>query len=249
MSIWDPILGFIRRSSPEHATAFVGITREEIAEWEARCAVSLPTIYRGFLAAMGADCDDFHPFGVSQVCDFHALIVRLPATNYPGDRYFKVSCEGSPEAVTFYDTFIDLRRSDGDDAPLVRFEDDEWFAQEDVIEVGFTLGEELMRSAFDRFQLGRRPASNKVSIFCESASEIAPTMRRLHAHMRERGLADELPGSPRVACLHSEPCSVLLESHESLKILRVAIGAQAVRVASAFVEELLDQFPHAMTLD
>ncbi|WAS91095.1 SMI1/KNR4 family protein [Nannocystis punicea] len=249
MTAVDDIVAFIRQHGSADAEAFVGVSPEQIARCEELCSATLPTLYREFLAAMGGDCGAFHPFGIGQLCDFEALVQRLPAANYPGDRYFRVSFESSPAAITYYDIFLDLRRSDGTDAPLVRFEDDEEFSADAVQEVGFTLGEELARSAFEQFEVVRRPASKRLAIFAESVAGLAAAARRIAAQLRERGLAEALPGLPRIVCLHSESLSVLIERREALGLLQVVVGAKTARAASGLVEVLLAEYPEARMVE
>jgi len=242
---WGDIGAFIARRSPAAALGFSGVSRDEIAQTEVRCGVTLPTLYRDFLAAMGREHGDFFPLGDSYACDFDTLVEQIPAANYPIDRYFKVGYEADPEAVTYYDIFLDLRRSDGSDAPLVRFEDDEWFDQEAVKEIGFSLADQLVRSAFEHFELRRRGTSRAVSIHFESATELTRAMREICAQMRASALADVFPATPRVACLGDDTVSVSIKGYMQLSVLYVSIGALATKSASRIVEGLLDRFPDA----
>ncbi|WAS95767.1 SMI1/KNR4 family protein [Nannocystis punicea] len=242
---WDDIRAFISRRSPERARAFVGVPREEIAQFEARYAIALPALYRDFLATMGKDHGDFYPLGDHYACDLDTLVEQLPGSNYPHDQYHKIGHEADPEAIAEYDLFLDLRRSDGSDAPLVRFEDDEWFNLEAVKEVGFTLADQLVRSAFAPFELRRRRKVREVSIFFESAEELGPAMRQIAAQMHALGLVDVMPGTQKVACLGDDTVSLSIQEYTQLSILYVSIGAMAAKSANRIAEGLLDQFSHA----
>lgn len=244
---WADLEAFMAARDPKYREEVRGVPDGDIAACEEGCAVILPQIYVGFLGVMGADCGALRPFGPTQDCGFHGLVEDLPARYYPGDRYFKVSREGDMSRITRLDTFLDLDRSDGADAPLVQFEDGGEFAPEAVTEFRFTLGEQLARNFFRAFELNRRPHRKVVRGGSQPAAQ---GERDLHAAVEVLGRSEfepVLPLLPRVACLGHRGASALVELHALSGAVSVHLGAEDMRALGVVVEQILAAFPDAVS--
>lgn len=242
---WADLAAFMAAREPEYHRAVRGVAPADIAACEEGCSIALPRVYVGFLGAMGADCGELRPFGPTQDCDFYELVEDLPARYYPGDRYFKVSREVDTSRTTRLDTFLDLAGSDGDDAPMVQFEDGGEFVPEAVTAFRFTLGEQLARNLFRSFELDRR--AHRIVVRSASGS---PERAGRHLHevlelMAKMGFELVLPVLPRVACLGRAGASALVEVHAASGAVGIHMGAEDVRALGAAGEQVLARFPGA----
>lgn len=244
---WVDLLAFLRMRDPAYLDTVKGVPREEISLCEEGCKISLPSLYVDFLMKMGASSGTFHPFGVTQVCNFYELVEQLPAEDYPGDRYFKVAFETDPSLVASYDAFLDLARSNGQDAPLVQFEDGGGFAPEYVVEVGFTLEEWLTRRIFSHFDVNRRAEHRNLWWFCESPADGRRKLEAAINLLDKMGLVPVLPPLPRVMCLWRDTLSALLEVSGSTGSISIALGTDEGHILRVAVEQVLDGLPGAKT--
>jgi len=242
---WREIFDYIGSRDPGYAGTIAGISREDIARCEALCGVTLPGIYRDFLAAMGDECGVFEPFGAGQACDFATLVEQLPVTGYPGERYFKVACETSPAAVTLYDQFIDLGRSDSEDAPLVMFEDVGEFAPTNVQELGVTVGEKLAGRAFDHFDLAPRGRSRVVSLVLDRAADATRWVDAVQMVLQRGGLVPAMPATARASWWRNDTVSAWLAVREKLRLFTVTLGVDEGRAGKVLVEQIVERLPGA----
>lgn len=240
---WQDLLEFIRARDPRLLGRVRGVPVEEIRRCEQRASIVLPTMYVDFLTTMGADAGPLHPFGAHQDSDFYALLEALPAEHYPGQQYFKVASSDDPSAISPPDTFLDLFRSDGDDAPLVWFEDGGGFSPEVVVEVGLTLAEQLSVRAFEVFAVDRRGQRGVLRMVFDSLREQRDEQRRLLELIERTGFVHALPSLPRVACLERGALSALVEVSEEAQGISVRLGADDPRALKVLREQIRERFP------
>jgi hypothetical protein len=246
---WHDLLAFIRTRDASYLDSVRGVSPQDVALCEQNCAIELPRLYVGFLTTMGEDTGAFWPFGARQNCRFYDLIEMLPAEDYPGSRFFKIAFEDDPSAITHYDLFLDLARSDGEDAALVRFEDSGAFAHEGVHEVGFTLQEWFNARFFDYFEVYRRPRTRTVFISPPPASGVEQCMRQALGLLSKMGLESALPLMPRVACLGGSSLSASVELHETTRGVSVDLGADDPTELRVTIEQLVDGLPGARAVE
>lgn len=240
---WSDLLGLVTARDPAYLRTIQGVPREEVARCEENARIRLPGLYVDFLVTMGAGSGAFHPFGATQTCTFAALIAELPTEDYPEDRYFKVAFESDPSMITFYDMFLDLGRSDGEDAPLVTFETGGEFAPHIVTEVGFTVAEWLSSGVFASFELRRRPQHEHLGCFRPTRGEIQHAMEAALELFVAQGLEPALPPLPRVACLRDATRSVLLTSRGTSHALGIEVGADSRAALAPAIEQILQRLP------
>ncbi|HEY0136372.1 MAG TPA: hypothetical protein VGB85_19950 [Nannocystis sp.] len=242
------LLKFFAARAPMYSASLRGVSLDDIRLCEKNCSLSFPRTYTDFLVAMGDECGDFHPFGPSQSCDFYELLESFSPDGYP-DRYFKVAFESSPMAVTRFDFFLDLQRSDGIDAPLVSFEEMDEFVPQAVQEVGFTLGEQIARRAFDVFEVDRRAFTRTLRLLPASSAEARSAMKLAIATLELQGLSEVLPPLPRVRCLDDDRLSALVELRESTTGARIRLGSADRGDLERCTEQLLERLPDAVVDD
>lgn len=242
---WGELLSFLKARDPAYLCTVQGVPGAEIERCQALCGVSLPRFYVDFLGTMGADPGAFHPFGAKQDCDFYALAEELPPEYYPAQCYFKVAAADDPAAISPPDTFLDLLRSDGQDAPLVRFEDGGGFSGR-VIEVGQTLGERLTAGIFQCFEVARHGNAGSLSEYADSVREARRTLSRMLELLATMGFKPVLPAMPRVICLRRGSLSALVELAEGTESVDITFGSDDRRALSMALEQIRERFPGAM---
>ncbi|PRQ03199.1 hypothetical protein ENSA7_53390 [Enhygromyxa salina] len=70
------------------------------------------------------------------------------------DRFFRVAVDRNPEQMTQEDLYVDLSRSDGEDAPLIVLVE-EWHGEEPAAR-GHTILSKALESIFQHFDLNKR---------------------------------------------------------------------------------------------
>lgn len=243
---WADLLAFIQKKEPTYLQTVRGIPRTEITRIETTYSIILPKIYVDFVETMGASFGAFEPFGGTQICEFPALVRELPSESYPQDRFFKVSIDDSPGAIGSYDTFLDLRRSDGCDAPLVWFEDVIPFSPGSVEDFGYSLGEWLTLQVFDTFELDRRPHIVTVSIVFETGHEQKQNRPVVLDILGKMGFRPALPPLPAVTCLQRPSCSARFRPANTVDGLSIRMGAENRRDLDIMIEQLRDRYPSLM---
>src|SRR5712675_531622 len=119
---WSRVIDFIARRAPTLASSLVGVAPSQIESVQAQFGIVFPSAYVDFLLTMGDERGSLRPFGETQVHAFSELVTELPPEDYPLRRFFKVAFEAQEYPIAIFDTYLDLTRSDGHDAPLVTFE-------------------------------------------------------------------------------------------------------------------------------
>lgn len=240
---WSDLLNFVQARDRSYLGTVKGVNRQDIELCEENSGIALPRLYVDFLATMGESCGAFWPFGVHQNCNFYRLVEMLPAEDYPGTKFFKVAFEDDPSAIAYYDMFLDLGRSDGEDAGLVRFEDSSAFSLEHVIEVGFTLHEWFNGRFFNYFEVRRRAQADGLYRHCDSPAEIRRSMETAVQLLSKMGLKPVLPPLPRVSCLQNKKLSALVEIRETVSGISIDLGADDIIPLKTAIEQIMDGLP------
>jgi hypothetical protein len=246
---WAALAAFMLAKDPAFAASVEGVSREDVAELERGLSIALPRGYVDFLTSMGRDSDGFYPFTPLQTHEFDELLEDLPPRNYRADHLFKVSLASDPEEVSPLDYFLDLTRSDGDDAPLVMAGHDGTIRSDGILEIGLTFGEHITARLFTFLELHRRP---------ENASVVVGGVERQQAQLRRNDaiqllqrskLTPALPPLPRVVCLTAPTLSALVSIDEYTRTLAIELGADDRSVLVAMVDGVLAGLPGATLLE
>jgi hypothetical protein len=242
---WQKALEFINAADPEFTEKMKGVPSTNIEAAEAGCQVRLPEAYREFLLLMGVASGGFVATVAGQTHSFYEVMERLPDEDYPLDRYFRVSFASDETQVSPPDYFLDLSRSDGEDAPLVTFEGGGGFNPDEVVETGFTFGEQVTERIFRYFEFNKQPDSDRVfqlgldrkemPLHMTAAIELLGRMRFEHA----------LTPLPRIACLHRPGASAIVAIREPNELVKVNIAAGSLPELRALVDQLLVGLPGA----
>lgn len=192
-----------------------------------------------FLQVLGQEGGAFRPFGKTMQHNFYDLVQQLPAEDYPGDKFFKIAFETDSSLVAFYDLFLDLRRSDGEDAPLVTFEDGVELSPGAVNEVGLTFDERMMERVFSFFALNRCAERSIVTVdsiqLRDKAVGLLTSMAFQHV----------LPSLPRIICLRRGTFCALVKVVADTQTLDVKLGADERTPLGIIVEQLLSGLPRS----
>ncbi|HRI66161.1 MAG TPA: hypothetical protein PK156_18060 [Polyangium sp.] len=243
---WSNILSFIHARDPSYWHRVQGVTRAEIARCEDAIGVALPKIYVEFLKAVGIECSGFSPFGSMKVFDYYSIVERMPAHVPANARYFRIALDDDASVVEHYDVFLDLLRSDGDDAPIVSAPASDDICETDVIEHGFTLGEALTRAVVLHFDISHRSDMTILTICPDSHVHMETYKKPLLDLMAKMRVNELWPASYRVACFRNEATSVLIEYSAEPLIITCTVGATSHRSLRLIVEQIQDQFDDVM---
>lgn len=241
------IIDFIDARLPGFAGAIKGSATEFIEELQTRTSKPLPRLYVEFLRMMGDDSSVF-PVFPGHVWSTAALIDCWPGDEcvaYDKSRYFKISLNaGGSSALSHEDYFLDLARSDGEDAPIVSFEDPsedgipgEELANEvgAAIEWGSYLRDWLAFEAFHFFELMRRKelASCGVSTDIDAPNK---TLESVHYVLSMLKLQEVLRGPQSFYMVGEKSC---VEAFTSKTIL-VRVGADSKKELVKTIEFMRD---------
>lgn len=243
---WDSLLAFVRSEAPAFVDSMKGVTRQDIALVETHYRIDLPEAYRQFLLLMGEDGAGFSLFGPSQNQRFRDVIAHIPEASWPVQEYFKISFADDSAMVSPPDYFLDLTRADGNDAPVVMFEDDEEFSREDVQERGFTFLEQLHRRLFGHVANDRLPERALVAVPIESN---ALTMPLLIAMLEEMRFARALDPLVRVRCLRREGMWALVDVDPGGHEFAMSFWSDERSRLAAVIDQLSVRFPDAVAVD
>lgn len=237
-------MAFVAREDAAAAASCVGVPPGEIDAVQRRYGIVLPSNYVDFLRVMGQSSGGLRVFGATYHHAFSSLLAQRPSTDYPTNRFFKVAFESDRMAVSFEDLYLDLTRSDGIDAPLVRFEvplepDDE------VEDVFLTLSEKVIRELFWELVMVRTKYAGTVLVFGDDTSAGPGVKEAATTLLAGLGFSPSLPDMPRIACLRRGPVSVLIEISEELELVGFRLGGDQHDEVQAVAQALLDGIPGA----
>jgi hypothetical protein len=235
---WSQVIDFIVRKDATIASSFVGVAQSEIDAVQARYRITLPRIYVEFLRSMGESSGALQAFGTTYVHAFSALLAQLPAEDYPGERFFRVAFVAEQYATDPIDTYLDLARSDGNDAPLVDFETP--FSPEDTrfSEDHLSFAERLHYRIFRELDIDRRRCGADVVVFRDAEAKDAGL-----DILTRFGFATALPDLRRVACLSRESVGVLISVSDAGALTKFEIGGDSESPIDDVLRQLRGAFP------
>ena len=158
---WFDLLSFIKLKDPSFLNTVKGVPLADIEECEESYSITLPKIYKDFLVTMGADSGELYPFEKNRIARFYENMDDLSteAENYPEIRFFKIAENFSTSGISSCALYIDLARSDGNDAPLIESEDyfmynfnEEYSSEDYIIQQKLTLVQQLASRIFIFFE-------------------------------------------------------------------------------------------------
>jgi hypothetical protein len=240
---WQTALEFINAADPTFAGQMKGVPPADIEATEAGCNITLPQAYRQFLLLMGAASGRFSATAATQTHRFYEVMELLPDEDYPIDRYFRVSFASDETQISPPDYFLDLARSDGEDAPLVTFEGGGSFNPNEVVETGFTFGEQVSDRIFRVFEFNKRPHTERIYRLEVTLAE-APALMQAAIDLLTRMRFDfALSRLPRIACLNRTDASAIVSISEPNELVKINIGSDRLPELRALVDQVLVGLP------
>lgn len=242
---FSALFAFLTARVPDLRDQIRGATSDDIAELAELCPRPLPRAYLEFLQAMGGSTGSFSALPIAD-CRAAELWPHLRSTppSYPTDRYLKVGIDLGIGRDIREDWFLDLRRGDPDDPPVVTFEDEGdparfRDARAHVVARAWTAL--LQRHAFLFGAVGRRSFRQE-----EVVDPADPRRLDEAAAICERlGLTPVLPSQPGLHTLERADLSVLLEVPPNMQRLEIQVGADTARAGQHFLEILRDNLDAA----
>jgi hypothetical protein len=244
---WTRVTDFIATRAPELAASFVGASRRDIDLAQDQSGITFPSTYTDFLLTMGEDSGELHPFGDSQVHALSDLMAQWPPDESIPKRFFKIAYESDQFAVAFLDTYLDVSRSDGHDAPVVTFETPV-SGRVDFPEESLSFAEAVVYHIFWMLDVSVRAFGARVVIFNGewggAKEKDAPV-----AVLAGAGFELALPEQARVVCLSQDSASALVSVSDAGKLVAVDLGADSREGVERLVDQLLGRFPDAQLQD
>jgi hypothetical protein len=242
---WSRVIAFIQARDPALAAALIGVPRSQIDALQAQYRIRLPEVYVDFLETMGEDSGDLTPFGRTQVHRFSELMARLPPQDYPADRFFKVAFESDEMALAYFDTYLDLRRTEGGDCEIVRLESPVETIPADLPEETLTLAERLMEYFFWTLDVARRPYGARIFVLGDDPWNGVAIKEDAAARVAGAGFVPALPAVRRVACLTRGATSVLITDSDTSELVDIRIGGADLEDVEKLTRQLLASIPRA----
>jgi hypothetical protein len=236
---WSKALEFINTADPTFTTNMRGVPLKDVEAAEAGCKIRLPESYRQFLLMMGVESGRFRATAATQTQNFYDVLELLPDEDYPLDRYFRVSFASDESQISPPDYFLDLARSDGEDAPLVTFEGGGNFNPGDVAETGFTFGEQVTDRIFRFFEFKRRPEKDRVFILSVPPDDAPQHMKAAVDLLGRMRFEIALPPLRRIACLTRTDASAIVAIREPNALVKINIGSLERSGLHALVDQVL----------
>ena len=242
---WSQVVDFIKRRDPELASSLVGVSQSEIDAVQAQYRIALPSIYSDFLGTMGEDSGTLFPFGKTYSHTFSELVDELPPEGYPPERFFKVAMALEEYNVDLIDIYLDLTRSDEDDAPLVMFETSLKPAPTHVNDYYLTFAERLIYRVFWQLDVSRRQFRADVLVRAKDAAESSQAKQAAATVLTSAGFSAPLPDLRRVGCMTQESASVLTSISGTGRLVKFQVGGDGRDALDGPVRELFAAFPGA----
>jgi len=242
---WSRVIDFIARRDAALASSFVGVRQSEIDAVQAQYRITLPSTYVDFLRTMGENSGELYPFGETYVHTFSALLEQLPPEDYPAERFFKVVFVAEEFAVDPIDTYLDLSRSDGHDAPLVEFEPPLGPNETNFSEDHLSFAERLIYNVFRRLDVDQRRYGADIVVFGRDPWNGTGIKQAALDVLIRSGFAAALPDLGRVGCLSRESVSVLISVSDKGKLVKFEMGGDSRDAIEQPVRDLLAAVPGA----
>jgi hypothetical protein len=242
---WARVVDFIAQRDPALAASFVGVDRQRIAAVESQFGITLPSAYVDFLLTMGENSGTLEPFGESRGHAFSELLEELPSQGYPPTRLFKFSFESNPIAEAYFDTYLDLARTDGEDAPIVSFEPPLPADTSKVPDEPLSFRETLFDRICWKLDVARKDYGARIFVFAddpESRLEIKQQGTRV---LTALGFTWTLPDLRRVACLSRGAMSALITDSDTSELVDFRLGGDNIEEVDMVAQQLVAVFPGA----
>lgn len=242
---WARVVDFIGQRDTALAASFVGVDLRRIHEVETGLGIRLPSAYVDFLTTMGEDSGPLRPFGETRIHAFSRLLAELPPKGYPARRFFKVAVETDELADAWFNTYLDLARSDGNDAALVMFESPLDPRQSDVREQPLSFVEKVVEHIFLSVEVAPKNYGARIFVHGEEPWRGVEIMQQVVQSLIEDGFAAVLPESQRVACLSRGPVSILVTDSDTSELVDLRIGGDDLEATELVVAPLIAAIPGA----
>lgn len=242
---WPLVVDFIAQHDPRFLDAVQGVPESEIAALAAACDVTLPKTYIGFLRLMGIDNNGLAPFGARQDVSFAMIVERIDEEDAEEGgptvrRYFPIAVETDNSLEVLFDHWLDLQRSNGDDAPIVMLEQGVPIAWQQPVEIGETFGERILARAFTHFALRQHPHSDLLAVGgAMKIGEGRAALDNALVILQSAGFAFALPPLGGVACLHGGSLDILARVNEIHELLTLRLGGDTVVAVKEVADQLL----------
>lgn len=244
------LLAFVESRDSRMREALVGVPEAEIREIEREIGVVLPELYVAFLASMGQSAGGFHPFGTGREHRFHDLLVELAEEiadgEQPSRRYFRISINTDPSVIIACDDYLDLRRSDGRNAPVVMFEQGSDLRDEDVMDKHEGFFEHLTVRLFRHLELEKRESIANVAIPGLTQREAPSVIRQLIELGGRAGVQPVFEPFEDLICLSSDDTSLSGQWDAGLRLVSVDVASDSGSSFRVLVDQLLRQWPDAV---
>lgn len=239
---FSKILAFLEARAPGLSAERRGAHPDDIAALAAACPRPLPRAYLEYLQAMGGSSGSFQALPVAD-CRAAALWPHILATppSYPDDRYFKIGLDLGIGRDIRLDWFLDLKRGDPDDPPVVTFEDEgdrADFVEARVHLVARSWTAMLQARAFLSFAVEARPSQQQQRF--AAGGDPAARLDQIAAICGRLGLTPALPSQPGLHTLERPDLSVLLEHPPNVPRIHLRLGSDAVPAGQHLVEVIRD---------
>jgi hypothetical protein len=246
---WDQLTSFIQREDPALAASLRGVPHERVELVEQEYGIRLPETYRQFLFTMGDRSDRLHLFGPGRTQRFDDLVAQLPTRIYPRGQFFKIAAAIDPSEISPDDYFLDLTRSDGVDAPIVAFQDNddaeiEEFVATRVRDMPFTFSEQAAKNFFSILVLDR--ALDEVLLVVGPDVDLSGLRASVVEMLSTMGFRPLMPLEDRIMILRRGTLSAVLTVWDpELGTVSIALAGHESRELKIVVEQLVERFPEA----
>ena len=261
MTIQD-LLDFINDRDPALRASFQGVPREKILACEKKWGIHLPQGYVDFLIAMGENSGKLRLLAPYD-SDFEGTETQRESPEYEEyslpRRYFKIAYD--EDDMCSLDLYLDLDRSDGQDAPLVEVETGFPDASTDEADVGLSFVERVTERVFWNYALKDPPDQSRVFISMPMRSKgPSPGWKKVDPHLQEKKIAaDELlmrlnftrllPSLPRISCFSQPGLNVSVEVSKGVSSVVLELAGDDRALSTRIEKELLAAFSDSFRSD
>ena len=243
---WSRVIQFITQRDAALASSLVGVAQGQIDSVQAQFGIQFPSAYVDFLRTMGEHSGSLWPFGETQVHAFSKLVAQFPPDDYPPKQFFKVAFEASQNPVAVFDTYLDLTRADGLDAPLVRFETALEGELPEIWTSRLVLRRHSSTAGFWELDIMRRDFEARLVAEDLVPPDALTTKDRAISALAEGGFTMALPDLVRVACLNHDAFSVLISISDKSELVEFHLSSDTREALDIGMREVLAVCPAAV---
>jgi len=268
---WSDIVEFIKVKDPSFLTNAQGVPLADIQKVEKQRGLKLPQIYVDFLQTMGKHDGGSVIFGNNYLHDFYNLNQLNPDEPPRSKRYFKIADHDETNDMAYMSTFLDLDRSDGQDAPLVEDEENypKTITPETADDTNDTLSVVLESRVFRYFETAKRKeelslilhlseykdgvdkTSKPGETYEEYMAKLKPfspksakeRMGQIMAVLEKYGLKLALPELPTYACMSRADLSATVDIAGELNLIAVNLSRDEKSDTDTIVDDLEKTIP------